>query len=166
MNIEIEIFVMEKILFCSVIYYWPAIEKLFNSGTYLLRKTDVHRPLILRPPGARSLRWLRNDNCWRTRKKCKKRKVCRRHKRKRRRSALRLPGGAMLRGSRQRIVCHTPGCANLMERWWTVSNWCRVQYCTWTTIMCARLVHIHAYVASLNALQRKYSNINKRKLKI
>ena len=29
---------MEKILLYSVMSYWPAIEKLFNSGTYLLRK--------------------------------------------------------------------------------------------------------------------------------
>ena len=45
MNIEIEIFVMEKILFCSVMSYWPAIEKLINSGTYLLRKKLIPKTL-------------------------------------------------------------------------------------------------------------------------
>ena len=35
---------MEKILFYSVMSYWPAIEKLFNSGTYLLRKKLIYVP--------------------------------------------------------------------------------------------------------------------------
>ena len=36
---------MKKILFSSVMSYWPAIEKLFNSGTYLLRKKLISKTL-------------------------------------------------------------------------------------------------------------------------
>ena len=45
MNIDIEILVMEKILFSSVMSYWPAIEKLFNLGTSLLRKKLIPKTL-------------------------------------------------------------------------------------------------------------------------
>ena len=44
-NIEIEIFVTKKILFCCVMSYRPAIKKSFKSGTYFLEKKLIPKTL-------------------------------------------------------------------------------------------------------------------------